>query len=271
VGHLLLRHDRVARFWTLGMVISACAVAASVPGERLLLVPGVGGAALIASLIVRLWELPRSGGRLRVLARPMALTLIAVHLVAAPLSLPVRAWSVEWLGAALARADAGVPRDASIEGRTVIVLAAPFDVMLSYLQVRREAQGVPRPEHLYWLATASSPVEVERLDGRTLRVRPRRGFLLTAPERHYRGDPAALAPGTTVPLGEMTARVVDATDDGRPWTVDFTFRAPLDDPRYLLMGYADGTLRPARLPVGGRVTLPREDFFQTVLGPVLPW
>jgi hypothetical protein len=257
-------------------------VAASVPGERLLLVPGVGGAALIASLIVRLWELPRSAsdpdqalprsaGKIRLLARPMALGLIAVHLVAAPVSLPVRAFSVHWLGAALARADAGVPRDPGIEGRTVVVLAAPFDVMLSYLQVRREAQGVPRPEHLHWLATASSQVEVERTGPRGLRVRPKRGFLLTAPERHYRGDAAALAPGTSVPLGEMTARVVDATEDGRPWTVDFTFRAPLEDPRYLLMRYDGGTLRPATLEVGERITLPREDFFETVLGPALPW
>ena len=98
----------------------------------------------------------------------------------------------------------------------MIVLNAPVDLLVSYLQVAREARGVPRPAQFYWLATASSELRIERVDDRTLRVQPAKGFLLTAPERHYRADPRALQPGTEVALSQMTVRVTAQTADGRP-------------------------------------------------------
>jgi hypothetical protein len=280
LGHALLSNDREARFWTFGMLLSACVVAASVPGERLLLVPGLGGAALVARLILALLPADRGGagnadpsrlahwaGRAR---RPALVGLVALHLVLAPLMLPPRAGALEVIGAALARADRGVPADPAIEGRTVVVLNAPFDVMLSLLQPAREAAGVPRPAHLYWLATASSQLAIERVGARSLRVRPERGFLYSSLERHYRGDPRGLQVGATRALSEMTVRVVEVTADGRPQAAEFRFREPLESPRYRFLSFADGELVPAALPaLGARTTLPREDFFAVVLDEAL--
>jgi hypothetical protein len=273
LGHALLGRDREARFWTAGMVLSACVVAASVPGERLLLVPGVGGAVLVARLMLALLPGADAGGdvsraaqlALRV-RRPALVGLVALHWVLAPLMLPLRAATLELTAAAQARAERGVPVTDAIEGQTVVVLNAPFDIMVSYLQPAREARGVPRPAHLHWLATASSQLAIERLDERTLRVRPEQGFLYSAAELHYRGDPRALTVGATVTLSEMTVRVVEATADGRPQTAEFRFRDPLESPRYRFVRFLDGELVPATLPErGGRVTLPREDFFAVLL------
>ena len=271
LGHLLLSDDRVARFWTLGMGISACAVAASVPGERLLLVPGVGGAMLIAALMVRLSDLPASApGWLRTLASPLLALMALVHLLLAPASLPVRAYSMEMLGAALERAEEGVSKEPNIAGRHAILLNAPFDVMASYLQVRREARGEPRLATFNWLATASSELRVERRGPSTLRVTPAGGFLHTAPERHYRGDTRALPVGAEVRLSAFTARVMEVTSDGRPAVVDFELAAPLEDPRYLLLRYRDGRFEPLEPPaIGQSLRLPREDFFAAVLSPLL--
>jgi hypothetical protein len=272
LAHVLLSHDREARFWTIGMVLSACAVAASVPGERLLLVPGVGGAALIARMIHAL--LPRANAdagastvaqRTRWLRVPLG-ALIALHLAAAPLALPLRAASMELLGSALERADRSLPEGPAIEGQTVVVLNAPVDVMVSYVQVAREARGAARPAHLHWLATASSQIAIERIDEHTLRVQPERGFLYSAPERHYRADAAELAPGVTRTLSEMTVRIVASTHDRRPGAAEFRFREPLDSARLRFVQFSDGQFVPAALPSRGRrVSYPREDLFAILL------
>jgi hypothetical protein len=264
VAHLCLRRDVEARFWMLGMLLSAFAVAASVPGERLLLVPSVGGAAVIAKL---LWATQPTAERAPAWHRPLFGALLFVHLLASPIGLPVRAVGVGVLASAIARADADLPVTPAISDQAVIVLNAPFDVLVSYLQVGREARGAPRPRHVHWLADATSPLRIEVRDARTLRVRPERGFLSTSAERHYRADPYALRPGMRVELTAFSAEVVGATTDGRPAVVDFHFREPLDSPRLRLVRYQDGRLLPWSPPApGSAIELPREDYFATLLG-----
>jgi Na+-driven multidrug efflux pump len=97
----LLRRDPTARFWATGMALAAVPVAASVPGERLLLGVGVGAAALIAQLLGTFAERGRA-------ARAGLVTLAAVHVVLAAALLPVRAHSMAVLGSALDAADASL-------------------------------------------------------------------------------------------------------------------------------------------------------------------
>jgi hypothetical protein len=237
LGHVLLRHDREARFWALGMVLSACAVAASLPGERLLLVPGIGGAAFMAKLIAALHARVRGAAGARIPARLVLGALVLLHLIAAPVLLPLRMLTMGLLHTMMERTDASVPRTPDIQERTVVVLNAPFDVACSYFQSIRQGQGVPQPAHVYWLAVASSPLDLTVIDDHTLSMRPERGFLLSAPERHYRSHPETLAPGTHVQLGEMDVEIVDSTADRRPQTARFRFHEPLRSPRYLFMRF----------------------------------
>jgi hypothetical protein len=263
LAHRLLARDREARFWLFGMVLSACAVAASVPGERLLLVPSVGGAALIARVISRL-AAGDTPGEPVLRGRRFALgALVLMHLLAAPLMLPVRALHMGLLARVIDRADASLESTEAIRQRAVIVLNAPVDMMVSYLQVARQARGVPRPSQFYWLATASSELRVERIDDHTLRVRPAKGFLHAAPERHYRANSRAMPAGSTVELSQMTARVIDQTEDGRPAAVDFRFREPLASSRYLFVRFERGLFVPADLPPASKtLTFPSEDLLE---------
>jgi hypothetical protein len=267
IAHALLADDAEARFWMVGMVLSACAVAASVPGERLLLVPSVGGAALLAKMLLVMHR------RLKTEAAnaPMRLlfaSLVLVHLIAAPLLLPMRAYAMNALGRVIDRADSAISFDPASAAKTVIVVNAPFDVAVSYLQVGRQSRGLPRPLHVYWLATAGSPLRVDTIDAYTLRVRPEQGFLLTAPERHYRSDPSTLRVGSTVELSEMQVRITEVNSDGRPAAAEFRLRSPLLSPTYALRYWSRGRLRPfTPPPVGQPIDLPRELFFDTLAAP----
>jgi hypothetical protein len=258
----LLRRDAHARFWALGMLLSAVPVSASVPGERLLLALGVGGAALLARLLAALWETRRLASPARRIA---TYALLVLHLLAAPFGLPVRAYAMEPLARAMDRLDASLPRSPAVREQSVIILNAPIDVMASYLQVARAARGVPRPAHLYWLSSSSSEVRVTRRDARTLRVEQARGFLLRPEETFYRADAGTLRQAAQVTLSGMQARIVHALPDARPQGVDFAFAEALESPRYLFRIYRDGELVPWQLPAaGGGVTLPAHDFFQVI-------
>jgi hypothetical protein len=263
LGHVLLREDRAARFWMVGMLLSACAVSASLPGERLVLVPGIGGSMFIAKLIYALW--PRAGVARPPWMRGACAALVLVHLVSAPLALPARAWSMHVLESAVERTDRAIPSTPAVTDKTVVVINTPADMLLNYLQVMRAERGVPRPRHLYWLSTASSPLTLTTLDDSTLRIRASGGFVLSPPERHYRADPSTLSVGSTVALSDMTVRVVETTPDRRPAVADFRFATPLRSEQRVFFSWQHGQLmRFVPPPPGRRVQFPRVDFFRTM-------
>jgi hypothetical protein len=79
-------HDRRARFFATGMVLSTFPVCATWPSDRLLLAVGFGAFGLVALFLA---EASAVAGRLRFVTRPLAGAFVVLHLVLGPL-LPVR-------------------------------------------------------------------------------------------------------------------------------------------------------------------------------------
>jgi hypothetical protein len=247
------------------MLLSALPLTASATGDRLLLPVGLGASALCAHAVA--WLAAQRMGVLRPAAVLGVAFLCGIHLVQAPLLLPLRVATVGALGDALARADAAIPAGPDVREQTVVVVNAPIDVLLSYAQVARARRGQPRPRHLYWLATASSPLAVTRTSPTTLSARLEAGWLYTAPERHYRAPWLALALNQTVSLGELTATVRELTDDGRPARVEFRLDDALESKRYVFLYYDGKTLSPWRLPaIGEGRRFPAEGLFTLLYG-----
>ncbi|HMJ10689.1 MAG TPA: hypothetical protein VK524_04735 [Polyangiaceae bacterium] len=260
----LLRRDRRARFWACGAILAAIPVSASFPSDRLLFFVGLGMMALLARLFCQTLE-QWGEGRLAAVRRAVVLGFATLHLLAAPLLLPVRAAQMQLLGGLLDRVDASIPRSAEVERQSVVLLDAPIDIFASYIQPARAWKGSARPSHLYWLASASSAIEVRRPSANALRLRPSQGFLFAPLEQHYRGALQSLPVGKEVALSRMTARVIAATADGRPQEVEFTFREPLESRAYVFLRWDRGGYVPFTLPQGGQVTLPARDFGQILL------
>jgi hypothetical protein len=263
VAYRPLQSDPRARFWAIGLCLSAVPVSASLPGERLLLVLGVGACPLLARVVMRLLSVTRGPDFWR--TAPLAGMFALVHLVLAPLLLPARAYGMAPLAAAAARYDSALPVEPAVRGKTVIVVNAPVTIMLSYLQVSRAARGVPRPAHLYVLASSSSALRVTRSGARSLRVSLEQGFMYRPEESHYRADADALAREGSVELVAMRAKLLELTPDGRPKTVEFSFDESLENGRYLLRAYRGGRLVPWQPPPLGRTEqFPPEEFFNLV-------
>ena len=261
-----LRAEPAARFFALGGLLSLLPVASQFPHDRLLTFAGVGAAPVVALALTPLLQAARgvgaqgsvvSGG----LRRAGLWGLFTLHLVIAPLWLPLRARAPADLSSMIATADESVDDSPAVRDKTVILVNPPADAYAGLLPTLRAAQGRPMPRALRWLATGASEVQVTRIDDRTLRVRPAAGFLSLPSERMQR-DPARRMPvGYEVRYTDTTIRVTALTADGRPAEILARFDAPLEDPKLVFLAWSpDKRFVPFALPmVGQSRSLPKVD------------
>jgi hypothetical protein len=87
------------------------------------------------------------------------------------------------------------------------------------------------PDRALYLAPMSGSVAMQRVDERSLRIRPEHGWLDTPVERLIRDD-RPFRVGERVDRPGYAVRVDAVNDAGRPTVATFTFEHPLEDPRY---------------------------------------
>lgn len=259
----IVRADPIARMWALGSVLACVPIAGTFPADRLLAFVGLGAMGLVAMALHGTFarsdpaRAPARDGRL---ARMMAGATVLVHLVAAPLLLPVRSRSMVTVEESLALFDRAVPEDPTIARRTVVVVLSPNEGLISYLPVMRAVMQRPAPAHLRLLASATSPTRVERRSARTLVVEPAGGLLSTTAERMLRSPRIPFAAGDRVDVSGMSAVVETITTDGRPQRVRFEFAVDLDDPSLLWLRWDVLGFVPWQPPaIGASETLPGFD------------
>lgn len=255
----LLRRDPAARFWALAMVLALIPVCATRPNDRMLLLAGVGGMALLAQFLAFAfgglqWR-PSGRFRRRVLVC-CGVGMIVVHAVVAPLLLVVRsAWPLgppRVLDALLVR----TPFDQRVEQQDVIVVNPPSVLHVGYLRLLRELEGTPVPRRVRALAPGLARVALDRPDQRTLVIRPAGGYLANKLDRLLRAKDRPLALRQRVELSGMTASVTALTADGRPAEVRFEFAVPLEDPSLRWLQWTGRDFVPFTPPaVGDRIEL----------------
>jgi hypothetical protein len=244
----VLRADRLARFWLGGAFLATVPITASFPSDRLLLFVGVGVAPLVARVIEPLFRSAPASWRSVSLVRG---AFALMHLLWAPLLVPVRAAQMQVTAGAIESATRSISELPDLARRTVVLVNTPVDVFASYLQAQLAWKRAPRPRHLYWLTSAGTGLRVERTDSTGLAVERDQGFLSTPLERHYRGDGASLKTGHTTELAGMSARIESSTTDGRPARVAFRFREPLESSSYVFLAWKNDRFEPFALPRPG--------------------
>jgi hypothetical protein len=195
--------------------------------------------------------------------------MIAVHLVFGPLLLPLRSMGIRDVRETIGRADAGIPKTADVEKRVVVLMNPPADPMASYVTITRAALGEPRPSALRWLLSGPGPVEVERLDERSLRVRAGGGFIRLPSEALFRSvRERPFSHGDEIELTQMHVTVTSTGRDGSPTEVVARFERPLEDPVYVWLAWKGAGYAPFTPPPPGvRVTLPETDYIDVAYPP----
>jgi hypothetical protein len=252
----ILRNDKTSRFWATGTLLAVLPLSATFTSDRLLLFVGLGGAALVAR-IIDVYVLGWLKGE-RFASRTVIAMLFAVlHLVVAPLLLAARSAQMGLFAVAADKAMMSLPSTQDVQGRTVVIIAAPTLLFANYVPAERRLKGIPAPSYQYVLSSASSKITVERSGPRAITLRPEHGFLYTPLERHYRGN-LPFRVGDEVRLSSISATIAEV-QDGRPSAVTFYFDGP--NKSYFFVTWKDGAYVSFTIPKAGTsVELPAEDF-----------
>lgn len=255
----LLRRDVLSRYFALGMVLALIPSCTTFPSDRIRMFVGVGAMGLLSRFFQEMMvphpEWPRSRAW-RMTARSTCVFLVIVHLIVAPLVLPVRTampLGPPWVTKQL---DVRTPLDASVRDQTVVLVNGPSAFYVGYLPIRRALDGLPPPRHTRILSPSGAAVTLTRRDARTLVVRPADGYLAMPFDQLYRARKHSFALGERVELTGMSAEVTALTADGRPAEAVFHFSVELEDPSLRWLQWVDGDFVPFTPPeISGIVRL----------------
>jgi hypothetical protein len=248
----------MARMFATGLVLAAVPVCATFPADRLLTGVGVGGMGLVAMILTD------GARRTSRAARVGVGALVTIHLLLAPPLALLRSRSMATVDRPLARASETLARAVpDLDGATVALLSTPSDAFAAYLQYRRAARREPRPARLVALYAGGRAVTITRVDERTLRVRPERGFFEAISERMVRSPRRWPRVGERLSSATVTVEITAALPDGRPAEARFVFSRPLEELRWARWT-DEGYVAAAPPAVGATIILPPVDLARAI-------
>ncbi len=256
----LLKQNRTARFWALGMLLSVLPICATSPSDRLLSFVSIGSMGLIAEFIAFVFTKIKGRQRplyWRVPATVLTVLFVFIHLVIAPLMLVLRV-SNPMGPKVLVDSLQYVSFDESIQNQDLVVVNPPSVFLALTCLPAWASEGKPLPRHMRILASSQfHPVQVHRIDEKTITVRPQGGYLVTVFDRLFRDDKHGFSAGQKIELTGMTVEITELTDNGRPAEAAFTFSVGLEDTSLHWLQYKKGEYIPFSPPaIGQGVELP---------------
>jgi len=267
----LLRCDRVAWFWTVGMVLALVPICATFASDRMLFFVGLGAFGLLSQFLTGAVRPPGVGDEIHVPnvpssvlkprrrwgTRSLPIFLLIVHGFVAPVGLLARSAMPVGPKSIMASMLVQTLMDESVEHQTVVLVTAPVAFATTYLPVTRALDGLPVPAQVRLLAPYQPPVVVTRPDSRTLVIRPKDGYLKHPLDQLARGPAYPMELHQVVTLIGMTAEVNSLTEDGRPESVTFRFDVSLEDPCLRWLNWTGHDYEGFTVPaIGESVSLP---------------
>lgn len=247
IGVLLapLRHDRHARFWALGCLLSLVPAAATFPANRMLTFASIGGAALVALLAQHSWH------------RRSTRAFVGFHLVVSPFLLMVNTASPESIANHIFDpCERTTPDTLDVVDKRIIFINAN-DLCTGSVVQRRRLESRHAPKAVWLLSSALYEVTLRRVDDHTLRIELSDGMQSTPADRLTRADELRFAVGDQVHLDGMTITIRGNDTEGRVNAYEARLDLPLDDPRLVWMATRDLSPVPIELPdVGAPMQLP---------------
>lgn len=255
-----LRRDPLARFFALGMVLSAVPPCATYPNDRLLFFTGIGGMGLVAQYLaqgMKSLQHPAHSfaGRPFRAERAMVLGLFLIHGILGPVMLPALSLTslfferpIQWGADSFPGPDKG----------QAVIVNLPIDMMPPYIYLMRAAQNKPLAADARLLSAGLTALEIEGVNSHTLIVRPQGGLLKMPWDQVFRDTSLPFKPGHTQTFKGLEIVVTKSTPDGRPAEIRYVFDKPLNDPSLQWVTWSGRRLVPFKPPVPGERILIKE-------------
>jgi hypothetical protein len=251
----LILRDRVARFWSLGVLLSLVPIGAVGPENRLLGFVGLGSMALLAQMTQALFAGTFVASVPRVwkgFAWAATLLLLLIHLIAAPFLGIARIAYQANVSSRMERAMASVPSDPKIASQDLVLINPPDHIYLvTAIWTVKQLENLPRPRHMRALSTGGR-LAVTRVGARSLQVSFPDGFFPTAFSRFVRSSNERFSAGQHFDLPGFSVVVESLDAQGDPEQVLYEFPVPLEDPSLRWMTWQDGVYVPWTPPAIGQ-------------------
>jgi hypothetical protein len=245
------------RWLALGGLLSVAPFLAPFSSGRLLLVPSLGGAAVIGAIIVGFWRWRAVRGRNLRSVTIAGWAFIGLHLVVAAIIWIVAPFGFQFFNSRAEQGALTAEIGQAVTDQEIMLLNVPDPLISFYGCAIREQSGLPRPAAWRPLTMAPFDHVFTRTGPNSFDLSVVNGEMFTTLQEEISRNPKSiLAAGTELDFDAFDVRVVETGKTG-PTKVAFTFPANLDDPRYLWLTWQDGRLRPMRVPqIGQSVNLP---------------
>ncbi len=257
----VLKRHRLAAFWLIGMLCALVPMSSGIPASRNLVFVSLGLMGLVSQLFVDVasMETGEISGFARVLLKIHVPVLIILYMVVSPILILIQPnmWQVS-TDEAKRSFDFG--DDPALTDQHVTIVNPPATALYILGVFWTAFTDEPIPKSMNYLSSGITPVEIQRVDDRTIRVRPESGYapapgMVVDPasgtltsisvvnvyrtiDRSFFYDPNYLTEvGQTVTLSEFTVEVAALTDDGRVAEAIFTFALPLESEHYVWLVY----------------------------------
>lgn len=255
----LARDTRRSVLWLAAAgVFSLPPILATFPSGRLLMMPSIAGAALLAVVIQAAWRSWRQRGNR--LDKALVLLLVFLHILVPPLLWAGLTVGVRHLDQRSREVMAWEKVDGqSVDGRAVIVVCAYDPITTVYAKLLRVYLELPVPVSWHTLSAALADHQLTRINEHQLELAVTDGELLANPVEHLiRSAAYPIRPGEHFNVGVFDVEVLECGAHG-PKRMRFTFDKPLDDPHYCWLTWRDGRHHVLELPaVGESLALPRQ-------------
>jgi hypothetical protein len=244
----LLRKNRVALYWFVGMLLCVLPICATSPMNRNLLFVAIGAFGVMTQFIGGLFAEENwvPGSRFwRVPAMILCATLIFVHGGFAIVSRARAPKTVSFIFDTFYSTIEVDPAD-DLTGKTLVVVNAPNPFLFLGLPVLRDYRDQSLPARTRLLVPGYNPLKITRTGEKTLLIEIQAGSLLTIDPSGrdfkpnfvyfyhelsslFRPDDLPFKAGEKIELSDMSAEVINVDADDQPITVRFDFNVSLDD------------------------------------------
>lgn len=236
--------NRMASFYGTALILSIMPFTLSGTQDRVLLWAGLAAAGLLSELCAYLITIVKEH-RTRVVTGKVILfnNLVFSLLFFIPLLFMFM----------IIESSAG-SIEKSVSTRNTIVFNAPMDIFFMYPAALRAEKNEKWPDHVHSLYNGSDTLIVTRTGESIIEAKVASGWLKTDMERFSRAKRFTFKQGVRINLSLMDIAVTQVTPDGRPETVQFTFKGNMDDIDW--MEWKSGGPVPCKLPeIGQQISL----------------
>ncbi len=256
----LVRRDVFARFWGLGMLLSTLPACTAGTSDRLLILPGVGALALVAALLGAVFDRSPAllAGRRRIPTLALSGMLFAVHLVLAPVLLPIRVMLLDPYNKVLAQARQAAYSGLRSPAQDVLVLNAPDYYFGTLIVSTRSARHEPMSFHTWVLYGGFERITVTHVGPRVLSVDAPHGFLESPFDQVYRSFREPMHPGQGLQLSGAQIVVMKTNSRGEPTEIQLRSAKPLQE--FRIIAWNGRVYERFQLPpIGGSKEVPNFD------------